>query len=71
MKKANHVLSHKHLKIVFVCFWLNKCAILAIDQKGYIIISFNCLLLIHLWMDESSSTVRSKTLNQIMNYYEN
>ena len=24
---------------VFVCFWLNKCMILAIDQKGYMIIS--------------------------------
>ena len=49
--------------------------IFGIDQKGYIIISFNCLLLIHLiwfisfasYTDESSSTVWSKTLNQFMN----
>ena len=65
MKKANSILSHKHQKIVFTCFWLNKCVILAIDQKGYIIIFFNRLLSIHLiwlisfasYMDESSSTV--------------
>ena len=34
MKIANSILSHKH-KIVFVCFCLNKCVILAINQKEY------------------------------------